>query len=124
MLLVEGSRMPIDDPNTHLELTMIHEVMVLDYSGPDLAFIFYSAAMKMVLISILIANIVVPHGLSEAATIFIFFMILFSIALFVGIIESLIARMRLIHIPQFIFLMTALSLTAFSVVLFFLHGGF
>ena len=39
MLLAEGSRVPVDDPNTHLELTMIHEVMILDYSGPDLAFI-------------------------------------------------------------------------------------
>ena len=60
MLLTEGSRVPVDDPNTHLELTMIHEVMILDYSGPDLAFMVYAAGMKMMLIALLIANLCIP----------------------------------------------------------------
>ena len=63
MLLVEGSRVPVDDPTTHLELTMIHEVMILDYSGPDLAFLLYAAGLKMVLIATLIANLLIPPGL-------------------------------------------------------------
>jgi formate hydrogenlyase subunit 4 len=52
VLLTENSRIPVDDPNTHLELTMIHEVMVLDYSGPDLAFIEYAASLKLWLTSV------------------------------------------------------------------------
>ena len=51
MILVEGSRVPVDDPTTHLELTMIHEVMILDNCSQELAIISYSAAAKMFLIS-------------------------------------------------------------------------
>jgi formate hydrogenlyase subunit 4 len=64
LLLTENSRIPVDDPNTHLELTMIHEVMVLDYSGPDLAFILYAASLKMWIFAALVVNLVVPmHSL-------------------------------------------------------------
>jgi formate hydrogenlyase subunit 4 len=124
MLVTEGSRIPVDDPNTHLELTMIHEVMVLDYSGPDLAFILYSAGLKMVLISTLIADILVIPGSEPLVTVVIYLTIIFVIAVIVGLIESLIARARMSHVPQFIFLMTALALIAFAVVAFFLRGGF
>ena len=124
MLLTEGSRVPVDDPNTHLELTMIHEAMILDYSGPDLAFILYSAALKMVVIAVLMADLLVPSNLSTAGAILLFIAILCLVFIAIGLIESLIARSRISHVPQFIFLMTALSLTAFAVIVFFLHGGF
>jgi formate hydrogenlyase subunit 4 len=124
MLLAEGSRVPVDDPNTHLELTMIHEVMILDYSGPDLAFMVYAAGMKMMLIALLIANLCIPPFLPSMTALFLFIGILIFIYISVGAIESLIARSRMSHVPQFIFLMTALSLTAFAVVAFFLRGGF
>jgi formate hydrogenlyase subunit 4 len=124
MLLAEGSRVPVDDPNTHLELTMIHEVMILDYSGPDLAFMVYAAGMKMMLVALLIANLCIPPYLTLMATLFLFTGILVFIYISVGAVESLIARSRMSHVPQFIFLMTALSLTAFAVVAFFLRGGF
>ena len=58
--LVENSRIPVDDPTTHLELTMIHEVMVLDHGGPDLALIEYGAALKLWATSALLASLVVP----------------------------------------------------------------
>lgn len=124
MLLTEGSRVPVDDPNTHLELTMIHEVMVLDYSGPDFAFILYSAGLKMVLISTLLANLFIPAYFNMYLTAASYLGIVFGSAVSVGIVESLIARARMTHVPQFIFLMTVLSLTAFAVVVFFLHGVF
>jgi formate hydrogenlyase subunit 4 len=124
MLLSEGSRIPVDDPNTHLELTMIHEVMILDYSGPDLAFILYATSLKMVIISMLIANLLIPSFLTLAAALPLFVFILFLVFMVVGFVESLIARLRISHVPQFIFLMTALSLTAFAVIAFFLRGGF
>ena len=60
LLLAENSRIPVDDPNTHLELTMIHEVMVLDHGGPDLAFILYAAALKLWLFGALIVDLVIP----------------------------------------------------------------
>ncbi len=123
MILTEGSRVPVDDPNTHLELTMIHEVMVLDYSGPDLAFIFYSAGMKMVLLSTLAANLLIPGNIQPFYTILLLIGIVFISALLIGFVESLMARARISHVPQFIFLMTALSLIAFAVVIFFLRGG-
>lgn len=123
MLLTEGSRVPVDDPNTHLELTMIHEVMILDNSGPDLAFILYSAALKMVALSLLIANLLIPSYLSTGAALSLLFIILILIFMTVGLVESLIARSRMSHVPQFVFLMTALSVTAFAVVVFFLFGG-
>lgn len=123
MLLTEGSRVPVDDPNTHLELTMIHEVMILDYSGPDLAFILYSSALKMLLISLLIANLFVPVYLTLLQGLLLLGLVLFLVFYTVGIVESLIARSRMSHVPQFIFLITALSLTAFAVVAFFLRGG-
>ncbi len=123
MLLAEGSRVPIDDPNTHLELTMIHEVMVLDYSGPDLAFIQYAVALKMTIIAILMADLLVPAYLMFLPALTMFFLILALVFISVGAVESLIARSRISHIPQFLFLMTTLSLTAFAVVAFLLFGG-
>ena len=60
LALVENSRIPVDDPTTHLELTMIHEVMVLDHSGPDLGFIQYAAALKLWLLGALLVGLVVP----------------------------------------------------------------
>lgn len=124
MILVEGCRVPVDDPNTHLELTMIHEVMILDYSGPDLAFILYSSGLKMIIISCLVANLLMPASLSVVPALLIFVLILLIISILIGMIESLIARSRISHVPQFIFLMTALSLIAFAVITFFLHRDY
>lgn len=123
MILTEGSRVPVDDPNTHLELTMIHEVMALDYSGPDLGFILYSAGMKMVLLSTLAANLIIPENLSPALAIIFLAGIISATSILIGIVESLMARARMSHVPQFIFLMTALSFIAFAVVIFFIRGG-
>src|SRR5947208_13661624 len=60
VLLVENSRIPFDDPNTHLELTMIHEVMVLDHSGPAFGLILYGAALKLFLFGALIVRLALP----------------------------------------------------------------
>jgi formate hydrogenlyase subunit 4 len=123
MLLTEGSRVPIDDPNTHLELTMIHEVMILDYSGPDLGFMLYASALKMVVFAVLIANLLVPANLLLIPALATFAVVLVMVFMVVGVVESLIARSRMSHVPQFIFLMTAFSMIAFAVLIFFLRGG-
>lgn len=124
MLLVEGSRGPVDDPTTHLELTMIHEVMILDYSGPDLAFIVYAAGLKMVLIATLTANLLIPSNIGAVAGALLYAGALALTAAAVGLVESFMARARMSHVPQFIFIMSALSLTTFAVLLFYLRGGF
>jgi formate hydrogenlyase subunit 4 len=100
LFLAENSRIPVDDPNTHLELTMIHEVMVLDHSGPDLAAITYGAALKFVLLGSILLHAALPHGglpawldpplrIAELA----------GLAALVGVLESSLARLRLNRVP-------------------------
>lgn len=122
MLLTEGSRVPVDDPNTHLELTMVHEVMILDNSGPDLAFITYLASLKMLLISSLLANLFMPINPSIGITALLYVLVIFVIAFFIGSLESLFARLRLTHVPQFILLMTSLALLFLAITLLYSIG--
>ncbi len=123
MLLAEGCRVPVDDPNTHLELTMIHEVMVLDNSGPDLAFIMYASALKMVLIGSLIANIIIPADLHPLISAAAFISIHLTIAALIGTIESLLARLRMTHIPQFILYMNSIAMVISAVIVLYVSGG-
>jgi formate hydrogenlyase subunit 4 len=116
ILLTENSRIPVDDPNTHLELTMIHEVMVLDYSGPDFAFIQYAAALKLWIFGGLLVNLVVPLRFEIFGwQSFIFLAGMFVISLLVGLTESFVARLRLVNIPKVLVGSAALSLIALMV---------
>jgi formate hydrogenlyase subunit 4 len=101
VLLAENSRIPVDDPNTHLELTMIHEVMVLDHGGPDLAFVLYGAAMKLFLFANLLVHILVPIP-AGVAGLPVVLLGLLAVAVLVGVIESITARLRLLRVPQFL----------------------
>jgi len=123
MLLTEGCRVPVDDPNTHLELTMIHEVMVLDNSGPDMGFIVYAAAMKMVVIGSIIANLIIPEGLPLWASAGLFIAVEAALAVIIGTIESVMARLLMTHVPQFLLFMTAISVVIVSTVVLFISGG-
>jgi formate hydrogenlyase subunit 4 len=103
VLLTENSRVPVDDPNTHLELTMVHEVMVLDHGGPDLAFIEVASAVKFLVISSLLTHILLPippDGGWVGLAIFLGGTLGLTIA--VGLLESLIARLRMVRVPQFL----------------------
>ncbi|RJP40842.1 MAG: hydrogenase [Desulfobacteraceae bacterium] len=114
--LTENCRIPVDDPNTHLELTMIHEVMVLDHSGPDFGMILYAAALKLWFFLALLSGLLIPvrsenlwiNGISTIIGIFF-------LAVGVGLVESVMARLRLLRIPQL--LAGALSLSALALVL-------
>lgn len=120
VFLAENSRIPVDDPNTHLELTMIHEAMILDYSGPDLAFILYGAALKLWLLGALLANIFLPlTGLSGAAQIVCLVAGMFLIAVVTGVIESVMARLSLLKVPQLLVGAAALSVLGFVLMLRF-----
>jgi formate hydrogenlyase subunit 4 len=110
--MIENSRMPIDDPKTHLELTMIHEVMILDNSGFDLGLILTAGYLKFAIYGALIVNLfvgVIPYGY----TIPMFFIIQFLVAVAIGTIESFMARFRMGHNAQFIFVLTSVSLLIF-----------
>jgi formate hydrogenlyase subunit 4 len=111
---VESARLPVDDPSTHLELTMIHEVMILDHSGPDLAALQYASAMKMTVGIALLATLLNPWtgnhsaGLAAAANVGISL----SIAVVIGTVESVIARFKLSAVPQYILAATAAAIVA------------
>lgn len=116
-LLSENSRIPVDDPTTHLELTMIHEVMVLDHGGPDLAMILYGASLKLWILSSLLAGIIVPvrtgsPWLDAGATL----VGIFLLAVVVGIVESTLARLKLLRVPQFLTGAGVLAMVALLIV--------
>ncbi|MCL7487177.1 MAG: NADH-quinone oxidoreductase subunit H [Desulfobulbaceae bacterium] len=117
VLLVENCRIPFDDPNTHLELTMIHEVMVLDHSGPDFALIQYGAAMKLLLSAVLVLDLILPSSGSMLFDGFALVAGLMVLAVCIGLVESAMARLRLIRIPQLLVGTTLLSFFAFILVL-------
>ena len=100
LLLSENCRVPFDDPNTHLELTMIHEVMVLDHGGPDLGFIQYAQTLKLWIFSAVTASLLLPAASGSAALDALWGLAgLFAAAVAVGVTESIMARLRLIRVP-------------------------
>lgn len=118
VMLAENSRIPFDDPNTHLELTMIHEVMVLDHSGPDFGLIMYGAAMKLFVMGALVVNLVLPPSSQNVlvdAAIFVGSMLVLAVG--VGLVESAMARLRLIRVPQLLVGTSLLSLFALILLL-------
>jgi formate hydrogenlyase subunit 4 len=119
VLLAENSRIPFDDPNTHLELTMIHEVMVLDHSGPALGMILYGAALKLFLFAALVVRLAVPLPVGEAWLQWLHEPLVvvgvLVVAVGIGVVESTMARLRLTHVP--VLLVAACLLSAFGIIL-------
>ena len=115
--LVENSRVPVDDPTTHLELTMIHEVMVLDHSGPDFGFIQYAAALKLWLVGSLLVGLVVPVRGAWWLCLPAMLLGMAALGVVIGMIESAMARYRLLKVPQFIVGAATLSAVGFIVLL-------
>ena len=114
LLQAEAARVPVDDPLTHLELTMIHEVMVLDHSGPELAAMQYAAALKLTMYAGLIAALLNPLDPrnAPAPAIAVSLAIMAAVAVLVGCIESLTARLRMQHVPRYLLAATALAALA------------
>jgi formate hydrogenlyase subunit 4 len=116
VLLVENCRIPFDDPNTHLELTMIHEVMVLDHGGPALGLILYSASVKLFLFTALLLGVAAPFGAAHPWLAWLgLAAAMCAVAVAIGVLESVMARLRLIQIPTL--LVAAGLMSAFGVVL-------
>jgi len=115
VLLAENSRIPVDDPNTHLELTMIHEVMVLDHGGPMFGVILYGSALKLFIFAALLVRVVVPLDQPVWLAWLSFVFGLLGVAVVVGVVESAMARLRMPHVPAL--LLSACLLCALAIVL-------
>lgn len=120
LALIENSRMPVDDPKTHLELTMVHEVMILDNSGFDLGLILQAVNLKFAMYGALVANLFLTREYELYYSIPIFIGVHVIMAITIGILESFWARFRMNHNPQFILMITSVSLFIFLGVLLML----
>jgi formate hydrogenlyase subunit 4 len=113
VLLAENCRVPFDDPNTHLELTMVHEVMVLDHSGPPLGLILHGAAVKLLLFAVFLTQAVLPMGqLHTLAAVGVLIAGVLAVTVGVGLVESLMARFAFRRVP--LLLTTAFLLCLFA----------
>jgi formate hydrogenlyase subunit 4 len=123
VIIAETGRLPVDNPSTHLELTMIHEAMVLEYSGPKLALVEWASGMRLTVLLGLIANLFLPWGIAGAdpsmlAILIGLVAISVKIALLAGVlatVEVFIAKLRYFRIPELLagsFLLALLAVTA------------
>jgi formate hydrogenlyase subunit 4 len=120
VLIAETGRIPVDNPATHLELTMIHEAMILEYSGPFLALVEWSAWMKQLVLMTLLVNIFFPYGLSAGwsplpllLSVLLFIVKLAALAIAVVLVETANAKLRLFRVPELLavaFVLSALAL--------------
>jgi formate hydrogenlyase subunit 4 len=122
VMLAETGRMPVDNPSTHLELTMIHEAMILEYSGRYLALIEWAAALKLLIFFSLLSNLFLPWGVATALTpgalgvaVIALVAKLAALALAVAALETRIAKLRLFRVPELLgvsFVLALLSVTS------------
>ena len=106
IVLAEGARYPVDNPTTHLELTMVHEAMVLEYSGPYLAMLEYAASVKYLVLAVFLANLVVPAGVWGAGSSLLFGAFCFALKLvgvcaLTALLESMVAKMRFYRLQEY-----------------------
>jgi formate hydrogenlyase subunit 4 len=115
--MIENSRLPVDDPKTHLELTMMHEVMILDNSGFDKALIHIGTYLKFGIYGALMFNVLVPAGWNIYLQAGLFLAVQVIFPLIIGLLESFRARNKMDKNPKFILSLSAISLIAFVIVL-------
>jgi formate hydrogenlyase subunit 4 len=115
--MIENSRLPVDDPKTHLELTMIHEVMILDNSGFDKALIHIGSYLKFAIYGLLIYNVMVPADWNSYLQAALFLLVQAVFAIIVGLLESFRARNKMNKNPKFILTLSAIALIAFLIIL-------
>jgi len=119
--LAETGRLPVDNPATHLELTMIHEAMILEYSGRYLALIEWAAAVKLLIFFALLGNLFVPWGVARTLTpdallmaLGTFLLKLLLLAATIAVFETRVAKLRLFRVPELLSVSFVLALLAVS----------
>lgn len=117
--IAETGRIPVDNPTTHLELTMIHEGMVLEYSGPSLALIEWASALKLTVISALLISLFVPWGMAATVTfagvaiaLVVFTLKMLVLVVAIALMESAVAKLRMYLVPDFLEVSLALAVLA------------
>ncbi|MDP4126966.1 MAG: NADH-quinone oxidoreductase subunit H [Bacillota bacterium] len=124
VVIVETGRIPFDNPDTHLELTMIHEGMLLEYSGRYLGLMFWAAQMKQVLILSLFINLFFPWGIAldygpyVLVAVLVYVVKLIVLGCLLAVIETMFAKMRLFKVPKLLFSSMLLSLLAMMIWVF------
>jgi formate hydrogenlyase subunit 4 len=123
VMIAETGRLPVDNPATHLELTMIHEAMVLEYSGPALALVEWASGMKLFLFLALLGNLFIPWGIpaTDATPAIVLGMAalaakLVGLAAMLAVLESVVAKLRLFRVPELLsgsFALALLSVASF-----------
>lgn len=126
--LAETGRVPVDNPATHLELTMIHEAMILDYSGRHLALVEWAAGMKLLVFLSLLVNIFAPWGIAIEATagamalgLFAYLIKVSALAVMIGVLECTVAKLRLFRLSEL--LGAAFILALLAVIFFYIFRG-
>jgi len=112
VLLTETGRIPVDNPDTHLELTMIHEAMTLEYSGRKLALIFWASAVKQLIMMLLFILLFLPGNVFGSAFFMDIILKVLLVAIAISIIETSTNKMRLFKVPNFMAVSCLLSLLA------------
>jgi len=122
IVITETGRIPVDNPATHLELTMIHEAMVLEYAGPDLALVEWASALKELLYLTLLVDLFLPAGMATSiAPVAILVALLawagkiFVLAIFVTVAESTNAKLRLFRVPELVSVSLGLAFLALAI---------
>lgn len=123
--IAETGRVPVDNPATHLELTMIHEAMILEYSGRYLALIEWAGAMKLLVFLTVLANVFAPWGIATSFTpvalsvgLAVYLIKVAGLAVLIGLLESMFAKLRLFRVPELLgvaFILSLLSLVFFYI---------
>lgn len=131
IIMMETARIPVDDPSTHLELTMVHEAMILEYSGRHLALMEYGAVIKQLIFITILANLLLPYGqitgftgiVAVVLSLLIYLMKVALISLFIALVEINTVKFRLFSISNMAALSFILSFLAF-LQHFLLGGGY
>ena len=119
ILLAENARVPFDDPATHLELTMVHEVMVLDHGGVDLAFVHLGSGAKLYAFGALLCAPLAATIADGVPALAVHVALVLLVGVVVGAVESVTARLRLSRVPHLLFV--AWLLVAFAAAILFLR---
>lgn len=117
--IAETGRIPVDNPTTHLELTMIHEAMILEYSGPSLALIEWMSATKLTVLMALLIGLFVPWGMAATFSmsgimlaLLLWLSKLGVLAIALALVESSVAKLRMYLVPDFLGVASALAILA------------
>jgi formate hydrogenlyase subunit 4 len=131
VVVAETGRLPVDNPSTHLELTMMHEAMVLEYAGPRLALVEWASALRLTVLLALLANLFLPVGIADdhpggLGVLVGLAVVLGKIAVLAGALafgEVLMAKLRLFRVPELLAGSFLLALLAVTSSYFFAAGG-